>query len=52
MNAIRARLMNEAESRKKEVSQGTYKTNKMKTLSDDAIASILEAVSAYALKVG
>ena len=51
VKASRARLMNEAESRKQEVSQGNFTTNKMKTLPDDAIASSLEAVQAKALKV-
>ena len=47
----RARLVNEAESRKKEVTQGTFTTKKVKTLSDDAIASSLEAESTSALKI-
>ena len=46
-----ARLMNEADSRKKEVSQGTFTTKKVKTLLDDAIASKLEAVPANTPKV-
>ena len=43
--------MNEAESRKKEVTTGTFTTKKGKTLPDEAIASSLEAESAGALKV-
>ena len=49
--ASRARLMNEAESRKKEVTPGTFTTKKVKTLPDEAITSSLEAGSAGALKV-
>ena len=40
IKASRARLMNEAESRKKEVTQGTLTTEKIKTLPDDAIARV------------
>ena len=47
----RARLMNEAESRKKEVTQGTFATTKVKTLPDDAIASNVEASPASALEL-
>ena len=36
--ASRALLMNEAESRKKEDTQGTFTTENVKTLPDDAIA--------------
>ena len=43
--------MNEAESRKEEVTRSTFSTEKFKTLPDDAIASILEADSASALKI-
>ena len=43
--------MNEAESRKKEMTAGTFTTKKAKTLPDEAIASSLEAESAGALKV-
>ena len=43
--------MNEAESRKKEVTTGTFTTKKVKTLPDEAIASSLEAESTGALKV-
>ena len=51
VEASRARLMNEAESRKEEVTRSTFSTEKFKTLPDDAIASILEADSASALKI-
>ena len=51
VKAGRVRLMNEAESRKKEVTTGTFTTKKVKTLPDEAIASSLEAESAVALKV-
>ena len=51
VKASRARLINEAESRKNEVTQGTFTTKKVKTLSDDAIASSLETESANAPKV-
>ena len=43
--------MNEAESRKKEVTQGKFTTKKVKTLPDDAINSSLEPESAKALKI-
>ena len=43
--------MNEAESRKKEVTQGTFATTKVKTLPDDAIASNVEASPASALEL-
>ena len=43
--------MNEAESRKKEVTTGTSTIKKVKTVPDEAIASSLEAESAGALKV-
>ena len=49
--ASRAHLMNEAESRKKEVRTGPFTTMKVKTLPDEATASSLEAESAGALKV-
>ena len=49
--ASRARLMNETESRKKEVTPGTFTTKKAKTLPDKAIASSLKAGSAGFLKV-
>ena len=48
VKASRARLMNEVESRKKEVTKGTF-TNKVKTLPDDMIASNLEIESASRL---
>ena len=51
VKASRARLMNEAESRKKEVTPGTFTTKKVKTLPDEAIAWSLEAESAGPLKV-
>ena len=51
VKASRARLMNEAESRKKEVTTGTFTTKKVKTLPDEAIASSLEAESTGALEV-
>ena len=43
--------MNEAESRKKEVTTGTFTTKMVKTLPDLGIATSLEAQSAGALKV-
>ena len=43
--------MNEAESRKKEMTTGTFTTKKVKTLPDEAISSNLEAESTGALKV-
>ena len=43
--------MNEAESRKKEVTAGIFTTKKLKTLPDEAIATSLKAESASALKV-
>ena len=51
VKASRERLMNEAESWKKEVTQGTFTTKKRKTLPDDAIASKLEAESVNAVQV-
>ena len=51
VKASQARLMNEAESQKKEVTAGTFTAEKAKTLPDEAIASNLEAESAGALKV-
>ena len=51
VKASRARIMNETESRKKEVTQGVFTTKQVKTLPDDPIASSLEAESASALKV-
>ena len=46
-----ARLINEAESRKKEVKTDTFTTKMVKTLPDEAIASNQEAESTGALKV-
>ena len=51
VKASRARLMNEAESRKMAVTQGTFMTKKVKTLADDTIAPYLETEPASALKV-
>ena len=51
VKASRARLMNEAESRKKKLTQGTLTTEKVKTLPDDTNASSLEAESTCALYV-
>ena len=47
----RARLMNEAESRRKETTPSTFTTKKVKTLPDEVVASSLEAESAGPLKV-
>ena len=43
--------MNEAESRKNEVTPSTFTTKKVKTLPDEVIASSLEAESAGPLKL-
>ena len=43
--------MNEAESRKKEMTPSTFTTKKVKTLPNEAIASSLEAESTDPLKV-
>ena len=51
VKASRARLMNEAESRRKETTPSTFTTKKVKTLPDEAVASNLEAESARPLKV-
>ena len=51
VKATRADLMNEAESRRKETTPSTFTTKKVKTLSDEVIASSLEAESAGPLKV-
>ena len=51
VKAGRARLMNETESRKKEMTTGTFTTKKLETLPDEAISSSLEAESTGALKV-
>ena len=51
VKASRARLMNEAESRRKETTPSTFTTKKVKTLPDEVVASNLEAESASPLKV-
>ena len=51
VKASRARLMNKAESRKEEITQGTFTNKKVKTLPDNAIAPNLETESASVLKV-
>ena len=51
VKAIRARLMNEAESRRKETTPSTFTTKKVKTLPNEAVASSLEAESAGPPKV-
>ena len=51
VKAIRARLMNEGESRRKETTPSTFTTKKVTTLPDEAIALSLEAESAGPLKV-
>ena len=51
VKASRARLMNEAESRRKETTPSTFTTKKVKTLPDEVVASSLEAESASPLKV-
>ena len=51
VKASPARLMNEAESRKKGVTTGIFTTKNGKTLPDEAIASSVEAESAGPLKV-
>ena len=51
VNASRARLMNEAESRRKETTPSIFTTKNVKTLPDEVIASSLEAESAGQLKV-
>ena len=43
VKASRARLMNEAECRRKEATSSTFTTKKVKTLPDEVIASSLEA---------
>ena len=50
VKASRARLMNEAESRRKETAPSTFTTKKVKTLPDEVVASNLEAESASPLK--
>ena len=51
VKASRARLMNEAESRRKETTPSIFTTKKVKTLPIEAVASSLEAESAGPLKV-
>ena len=51
VKASRARLMSEAESRRKETAPSTFTTKKVKTLPDEVVASSLEAESASPLKV-
>ena len=51
VKASRARLMNEAESRRKETIPSTFTTKKVKTLPDEVVASNLEAESSSPLKV-
>ena len=51
VKASRARLMNEAESRRKKATPSTFTVKKVKTLPDEVIASSLEAGSAGPLKV-
>ena len=51
VKASRARLMNEAESRRKETTPSTFTTKKVKTWPDEVVASNLEAESSSPLKV-
>ena len=51
VKASRARLMNEAESRRKETTSSTFTTKKVKTWPDEVVASNLEAESSSPLKV-
>ena len=51
VKASRARLMNEAESRRKETTPSTFTTKKVKTLPEEVVASNLEAESSSPLKV-
>ena len=51
VKASRARLMNEAESRKKETTPNTFTTKKVKTWPDEVVASNLETESSSPLKV-
>ena len=51
VKASRARLMNEAESRRKETTPITFTTKKVKTLPNEVVASSLEAVSTGPLKL-
>ena len=52
VKATRARLMNEAESRRKETTPSYFTTKKVKILPDEVVASSLEADLAGRLKVG
>ena len=49
--ASRARLTNEADSRRKETTPSTFTTKKLKTLTNEVVDSSLEAESAGPLKV-
>ena len=51
VKASRARLMNEAESRKKETTASTFTNKKVRTWPDEVVASNLEEESASPLKV-
>ena len=51
VKASRARLMNKAESRRKETTPSTFTTKKVKTWPDEVVASNLEAESSSPLKV-
>ena len=51
VKASRARLMNEAESRRRETTPSTFTTKKVKTFPDEVAASNLEAESAGPLNV-
>ena len=51
VKASRANLMNEAESRKKELSQGTFATKYVRKLSDYAVVSNLEVIPANTLRM-
>ena len=51
VKASRARLMNEAESRRKETTTSLFTTKKVKTMPDEVVASSLEAESAGPIKV-
>ena len=51
VKASRARLMNEAKSRRKETTPSAFTTKKVKTLPDEVVASNLETESASPFKV-
>ena len=51
VKASRARLMNEAESRRKETTPSFFTTKKVNTIPDEVVASSLEADSSGPLKV-